>query len=298
MLIYHTIAEVRQYVREARSSGQSIGLVPTMGYLHEGHLELMRQAKKQCGKVIVSIFVNPTQFGPGEDLERYPRDLERDARMCEEVGVNAIFNPAADEIYPPGYCTYVDVERITENLCGLSRPGHFRGVATVVTKLFNIVKPDFAFFGQKDAQQVLVINRMATDLNMDLEVVTVPTVREPDGLAMSSRNIYLEPEQRRVALALSRSLRQAEEIFQAGERDAAKIRQLVIDMIEREALLNIDYVEIYSHPDLEPVERIESSALLALAVKIGRTRLIDNIILRKGDTPKRNGDTPLFGVCI
>ncbi len=286
MLIYHTIAEVRQYVREARSSGQSIGLVPTMGYLHEGHLELMRQAKKQCDKVIVSIFVNPTQFGPSEDLERYPRDLERDARMCEEVGVNVIFNPAVDEIYPPGYCTYVDVERITENLCGFSRPGHFRGVATVVTKLFNIVKPDFAFFGQKDAQQVLVINRMATDLNMDLEVVTVPTVREPDGLAMSSRNIYLEPEQRRVALVLSRSLRQAEEIFQAGERDAAKIRQLVIDMIEREDLLNIDYVEIYSHPDLEPVERIEGSALLALAVKIGRTRLIDNIILRKGDTPQ------------
>ncbi|MFA4885773.1 MAG: pantoate--beta-alanine ligase [Desulfotomaculaceae bacterium] len=279
MLIYHTIAEIRQYVREARSSGQSIGLVPTMGYLHEGHLELMRQAKKQCDKVIVSIFVNPTQFGPGEDLERYPRDLKRDARMSEEVGVDAIFNPAADEIYPPGYCTYVDVERITENLCGLSRPGHFRGVATVVAKLFNIVKPDFAFFGQKDAQQVLVINRMATDLNMDLEVVTVPTVREPDGLAMSSRNIYLEPEQRRAALVLSRSLRQAEEIFQAGERDAAKIRQLVIDMIEREALLNIDYVEIYSHPDLEPVERIEGPALLALAVKIGRTRLIDNIIL-------------------
>jgi len=285
MLIYHTIAEVRQYVREARSSGQSIGLVPTMGYLHEGHLELMRQAKKQCDKVIVSIFVNPTQFGPGEDLESYPRDLKRDARMSEEVGVDAIFNPAADEIYPAGYCTYVDVERITENLCGLSRPGHFRGVATVVAKLFNIVKPDFAFFGQKDAQQVLVINRMATDLNMDLEVVTVPTVREPDGLAMSSRNIYLEPEQRRVALVLSRSLRQAEEIFQAGERDAAKIRQLVIDMIEQETLLNIDYVKIYSHPDLEPVERIEGPALLALAVKIGRTRLIDNIILRKGDTP-------------
>lgn len=280
MLIYHTIAEIRQYVREVRSSGQSIGLVPTMGYLHEGHLELMRQAKKQCDKVIVSIFVNPTQFGPGEDLERYPRDLKRDARMSEEVGVDAIFNPAADEIYPAGYCTYVDVERITEKLCGLTRPGHFRGVATVVAKLFNIVKPDFAFFGQKDAQQVLVINRMATDLNMDLEVVTVPTVREPDGLAMSSRNIYLEPEQRRAALVLSRSLSRAAEVFRAGERDAAKIRQLVIEMIEQETLLNIDYVEIYSHPDLEPVERIVGPALLALAVKTGRARLIDNAILR------------------
>lgn len=280
MLIFHTIPEIRRYVREARRGGQSIGLVPTMGYLHEGHLELMRQAKKQCDKVIVSIFVNPTQFGPGEDLARYPRDLERDARMSEEVGVDAIFNPAADEIYPAGYCTYVDVERITESLCGLSRPGHFRGVATVVAKLFNIVKPDFAFFGQKDAQQALVINRMVTDLNMDLEVVTVPTVREPDGLAMSSRNVYLEPEQRKAALVLARSLSRAAEVFRAGERDAAKIRQLVIDMIKLEDLLSIDYVEIYSHPDLSPVDRIVGPALLALAVKAGRARLIDNIILR------------------
>jgi len=288
MLIYHTIAEIREYVRKARSSGHSIGLVPTMGYLHEGHLELMRRAKKQCDKVIVSIFVNPTQFGPGEDLERYPRDLDRDVRMSEEVGVDVIFNPPADEIYPAGYCTYVDVERITEKLCGLSRPGHFRGVATVVAKLFNIVKPDFAYFGQKDAQQALVIKRMVTDLNMDLEVVTVPTVREPDGVAMSSRNVYLEPDQRRAALVLSRSLHMAEEAVRAGERDAAKIRQLVIDMIELEPLANVDYVEIYSHPDLEPVEQIQGPALLALAVKIGRARLIDNTILL------RNGDTPLF----
>lgn len=285
MLIYHTIAEIRGYVREARSSGHSIGLVPTMGYLHEGHLELMRRAKRQCDKVIVSIFVNPAQFGPGEDLERYPRDLERDVRMSEEVGVDAIFNPPVEEIYPAGYCTYVDVERITEKLCGLSRPGHFRGVATVVAKLFNIIKPDFAYFGQKDAQQALVIKRMVTDLNMDLEVVTVPTVREADGLAMSSRNVYLEPDQRRAALVLSRSLHMAEEAFRGGERDAAKIRQLVIDKIKLEPLANVDYVEIYSHPDLEPVEQIQGPALLALAVKIGRARLIDNTILRKGDTP-------------
>ena len=178
MIIYHTIAEVREFVRQARDKGRSIGFVPTMGYLHEGHLELMRRAKEKCDCVIVSIFVNPTQFGPGEDLERYPRDLERDARLAEGAGVDAIFNPEAKEIYPPGYCTYVDVERITERLCGFSRPGHFRGVATVVTKLFNIVKPDQAFFGQKDAQQVLVIQRMAADLNMEVGIVTVPTVRE------------------------------------------------------------------------------------------------------------------------
>ncbi len=267
-------------MREARSGGQSIGLVPTMGYLHEGHLELVRQAKKRCDKVIVSIFVNPTQFGPGEDLERYPRDLDRDAMLSEGVGADVIFNPPVAEMYPAGYCTYVDVERITEKLCGNARPGHFRGVATVVTKLFNIVRPDVAFFGQKDAQQALVINRMVTDMDMDLEVVTVPTVREPDGLAMSSRNVYLEPAQRQAALALSRSLRRAEKVFQAGERDAARIRQLVIEIIKKEALLEIDYVEIYSHPELEPIDIIEGPALLALAVKTGRARLIDNTVLR------------------
>ncbi len=284
MFIYHTIAEIREFVRQARDKGSSIGFVPTMGYLHEGHLELMRRAKEQCGCVIVSIFVNPTQFGPGEDLERYPRDLERDARLAEGTGVDAIFNPGVEEIYPPGYCTYVDVERITERLCGFSRPGHFRGVATVVTKLFNIVKPDQAFFGQKDAQQVLVIQRMAADLNLEVGVVTVPTVREQDGLAMSSRNVYLDAAQRQAALVLSRSLKMAADEVRAGERSAAEIRQLVIEMIKAEPLADIDYVEIYSHPELEPAELIEAPALLAMAVKIGQTRLIDNIILRKGDT--------------
>jgi pantoate--beta-alanine ligase len=285
MIIYHTIAEIREFVRQARVKGSSIGFVPTMGSLHEGHLELMRRAKEKCDCVIVSIFVNPTQFGPGEDLERYPRDLERDARLAEGAGVDAIFNPGAKEIYPPGYCTYVDVERITERLCGFSRPGHFRGVATVVTKLFNIVKPDQAFFGQKDAQQVLVIQRMAVDLNMEVGIVTVPTVREQDGLAMSSRNVYLDAGQRQAALVLSRSLKMAADEVRAGEHSAAKIRQLVIEMIKAEPLADIDYVEIYSHPDLEPVELIEGPALLAMAVKIGQTRLIDNAILRKGDTP-------------
>jgi pantoate--beta-alanine ligase len=224
MKIVHTIAEIREFVRQARLAGRTVGLVPTMGYLHEGHLELMRRARERCGIVVASVFVNPTQFGPNEDLARYPRDLERDARLAAEVGVDVIFNPPVEEMYPPGYCTYVDVERITENMCGASRPGHFRGVATVVTKLFNIVRPDAAFFGQKDAQQALVIRRMAEDLNMDLEIVTVPTVREPDGLAMSSRNVYLDPEQRRAALVLAGSLDRAVEAVRAGERDVQRIR--------------------------------------------------------------------------
>lgn len=279
MQIFHTISETRAFVRKAKARGQVIGLVPTMGYLHEGHLELMRRAKKQCDIVIASIFVNPTQFGPNEDFGRYPRDLERDAGMAGSVGVEAIFNPPVEEMYPQGYCTYVEVERITDKLCGLSRPGHFRGVATVVTKLFNIVQPDFAFFGQKDAQQALVIKRMAGDLNMALEVVIVPTVREQDGLAMSSRNLYLEPEQRRAALVLSRGLEQARKAVREGERDTAKVRQLVIDMIQAEPLAEIDYVELYTYPGLEPKERLDGLNLLALAVKIGRTRLIDNAIL-------------------
>ncbi|OPX84460.1 MAG: Pantothenate synthetase [Pelotomaculum sp. PtaB.Bin104] len=283
MLIFSKVDEIRDFVRSTRATGQKIGFVPTMGYLHEGHLELMRWAKKHCGIVVVSIFVNPTQFGPQEDFAQYPRDLERDAQMAESVGVDAIFNPSVAEMYPSGYCTYVDVVRITERLCGLSRPGHFRGVATVVAKLFNIINPDQAFFGQKDAQQVLVIRRMAADLNMDLEVVTVPTVRESDGLAMSSRNIYLNPEQRQAALVLYRSLKKAEEAVNAGQRDTFIIRQLVVDTIASEPLAEIDYVEIYSYPDLEPVTKMLGPVLLALAVKIGRTRLIDNIILGVGD---------------
>ena len=279
MKIVHTIAEIREFVRQARLGGRTVGLVPTMGYLHQGHLELMRRARERCGLVVASIFVNPAQFGPNEDLARYPRDMERDARLVEEVGVDVIFNPPAEEMYPPGFCTCVDVERITENLCGASRPGHFRGVATVVTKLFNIVRPDVAFFGQKDAQQALVIRRMAADLNLDLEIVTVPTVREPDGLARSSRNVYLDPAQRRAAPVLARSLERAAEAVRAGERDVQKIRRLVEDLIRAEPLAQIDYVEIYSYPGLEPAERLQGPALLALAVKFGPTRLIDNVIL-------------------
>lgn len=279
MFICHTAAEIRSFVRKARAGGQTIGFVPTMGFLHQGHLELMRQAKKQCDVVVVSIFVNPTQFGPNEDFARYPRDMERDVQMAEDVGVEAIFNPPVEEIYPAGYCTYVEVEGLTEKLCGLSRPGHFRGVATVVAKLFNIVQPDQTFFGQKDAQQVLVIKKMAADLNMDLEVVTVPTVREADGLAMSSRNIYLNEAQRQAALVLSRSLQAASGLVAAGEQDTAAIRRLVVEMIEAEPLAEIDYVEIYGYPDLAVVDVLNGSALLALAVRVGQTRLIDNIIL-------------------
>jgi len=279
MQIFHTISEARAFVRLARERRQVIGLVPTMGYLHEGHLELMRRAKSQCDVVIASIFVNPTQFGPNEDYEQYPRDLERDAAMAEEVGVAAIFNPSVEEMYPPNFSTYVEVEQLTDKLCGLSRPGHFRGVATVVTKLFNIIHPDYAYFGQKDAQQALVIKRMVRDLNMDLEVVIVPTVREPDGLALSSRNVYLNPDQRLAALSLYRSLEHARQLVAAGEREAAKIRQAVIDVIAAEPLAVIDYVELYTYPDLEPVQRLEGATLLALAVKIGQTRLIDNTIL-------------------
>lgn len=279
MKIIHTIADIRDFVRQARGKSLTVGLVPTMGYLHVGHLELMRRAANICDTVIASVFVNPTQFGPGEDLDRYPRDLERDVRLAEGAGVDAIFNPSVEEMYPAGYCTYVDLERITEKLCGLSRPGHFRGVATVVTKLFNIVKPDCAFFGQKDAQQALVIKRMVDDLNLDLEIIVIPTVREADGLAMSSRNIYLDPEQRRAALVLYRGLLKGQEEFRKGERDPAQICRCVTEMIQAEPLAKIDYVEIYSHPDLVTVERIQGPALLALAVKIGSTRLIDNILL-------------------
>lgn len=279
MLICRTVEEIRKFVREARSKGQKVGLVPTMGYLHEGHLTLMREAKKSCDVVVISIFVNPLQFGPKEDFAQYPRDFERDARMAEDVGVDAIFVPEAEEMYPRGFSTHVDVEGLVDCLCGASRPGHFRGVATVVTKLFNIVLPDKAFFGQKDAQQVLVIKRMAEDLNMPLEIVAVPTVREADGLAMSSRNIYLSAEQRKAALVLSQSLEAAREAVAGGQRDADKILRLVREMISGQPLASIDYVELRALPNLEPVQFINGPVLLALAVKFDKTRLIDNAVL-------------------
>jgi pantoate--beta-alanine ligase len=274
-----TIAEAKKFLKQARLQGLTIGLVPTMGYLHEGHLTLMRECKKKCDLTVVSIFVNPLQFGPKEDFSGYPRDLGRDSSLAEGVGVDLLFCPEPQEVYPANYSTYVDVEGLTGVLCGKSRPGHFRGVTTVVNKLFNIVRPDYAFFGQKDAQQVLAIKKMVRDLLMDLEIITVPIVRESDGLALSSRNVYLSREERRAALVLSLSLIMARDAVKSGENNVALLKDRVRQMISAEPLARIDYVEILSLPDLTEINSLEAPALLALAVFFGKTRLIDNVVL-------------------
>ncbi|MFZ5646146.1 MAG: pantoate--beta-alanine ligase [Bacillota bacterium] len=279
MLICETIAEIREFVAKEKVAGKTVGFVPTMGYLHDGHLSLVRRAQAQCGSVVVSIFVNPMQFGPKEDFSVYPRDFENDSRMLRECGVDALFYPSGEEMYPAGYCSAVEVTGLTDCLCGKSRPGHFRGVATVVTKLFNIVQPHRAYFGQKDAQQVLVIRRMVQDLNMPLEVITVPTSREADGLAMSSRNVYLTPDQREKATVLIRSLRAAAGAVSSGERNTNKLVEMVREMINGVEGAEIDYVEIRSLPDLKEQEVVDAPSLMALAVKFGKTRLIDNIVL-------------------
>lgn len=279
MEIFSRIDPLRAYLREQRSHGASIGLVPTMGYFHEGHLSLMRSARQDNDVVVVSLFVNPTQFGPNEDLERYPRDPQRDQRLAAEVGVDAIFAPPPEEMYPPGYATYVEVEKLSQGLCGQSRPGHFRGVATVVSKLFNIVQPDRAYFGQKDFQQQVIIRRMVRDLNFPLSIVTVPTVREPDGLAMSSRNAYLTPEERRSALALIRSLKAGEALIRSGERQAQKVRQAVAAALGSDPRVRIDYVEVRDPENLELVSTIQGDVLLAVAAFVGSTRLIDNLMV-------------------
>jgi len=279
MLICRTIAEIREFVRIARAAGKTVGLVPTMGYFHAGHQSLMREARKTCDVVVVSLFVNPMQFGPKEDLAQYPRDFERDCAMAREAEVDAIFAPGDREMYPQGFSTYVEVTGLTDKLCGQSRPGHFRGVTTVVTKLFNIVAPDRAFFGRKDAQQALVIQRMAKDLNMDLEVVVLPTVREKDGLAMSSRNVYLTGEQRQNALVLYRSLCAFRDAVAGGERDAGKLRGMMYDMITAVPGAQPDYVEVLGVPELQPLETLQGGVIAALAVRFGKTRLIDNIIM-------------------
>ncbi|EIW19172.1 MULTISPECIES: pantoate--beta-alanine ligase [Pelosinus] len=279
MRIIETIEEMKIFVKQVKARGLSIGLVPTMGSLHEGHLTLMRQAKEQSDIVVVSIFVNPTQFGPNEDYTKYPRDLTGDSVQAGTAGVDVIFHPQAQEMYPKGYSSFIEIDGITQKLCGLSRPGHFRGVATVVTKLFNVIQPDIAFFGQKDAQQVLVLQRMASDLNMNIVIEIVPIVREKDGLAMSSRNAFLSVEERRAALVLSSSLQLAKQLVTSGEINVEAIRQQVIASIQLEELAQIDYVEIHSYPLLETIDQIIGKTLLALAVRIGNTRLIDNIIL-------------------
>lgn len=279
MKMIETIADMRAYIAKIRAAGQSIALVPTMGALHEGHLTLMRQAKQRADIVVVSIFVNPTQFGPQEDFSRYPRKKEEDCLKAQSAGVDAVFYPTVAEMYPSGYATYIEVEGITDKLCGLSRPGHFKGVATVVAKLLNIVKPDVALFGQKDAQQVLVIQQMAADLNMDVEIAIAPIVRDEKGLALSSRNQYLSADEGQAALVLFRSLQLARQAVENGQRDIFQLREMVSKEIGTEPLASIDYVEIYNYPQLQVVETLTDKALLALAVRIGQTRLIDNLIL-------------------
>ena len=276
MRVVHTIAEARA-VRRALPG--TWGFVPTMGYLHEGHLSLVRRARAENDRVAVSIFVNPTQFGPHEDYARYPRDLERDLRLLEPLGVDLVFVPSVEEMYPPGFQTWVIVEEVSRPLEGASRPGHFRGVTTVVAKLFNILQPDRAYFGQKDAQQTVVIRRMVQDLNIPVEIVICPTVREPDGLAMSSRNTYLNPEERRAATVLFRALQAAKARYEAGERDAEGLREAMRGVIRAEPLARIDYVSVADPETLQELERVEGPALLSLAVYIGTTRLIDNIML-------------------
>ena len=280
MKVVRSVAEMKALARAWRRQGKRIGFVPTMGYLHEGHLSLVRESKRRADVTAVSIFVNPTQFGPNEDFQKYPRDLEKDTAYLEQGGADCLFYPAAADVYPPGYRTFAEVTGLQDKLCGRSRPGHFRGVATVVLKLFEIVRPDLAFFGAKDAQQVLIIRRMAADLDLDLEVVTCPIVREPDGLALSSRNAYLGPDERTAARALSTSLRWAERAAAAGERDAARLVAGIRAVLEAEPLARIDYVEAVDPESLEPVAAIRGEVLIALAVFIGPTRLIDNILLR------------------
>jgi pantoate--beta-alanine ligase len=258
---------------------EPIGLVPTMGFLHEGHLSLVRRAVEECASVVVSIFVNPTQFGPREDLSAYPRDMERDLRLLEPLGVDLAWTPTPEIMYPDGFQTWVDVEALTSLLEGAQRPGHFRGVATVVAKLFNAVRPAKAYFGQKDAQQVAVIRQMVRDLNFPLEVVVCPTVREEDGLAMSSRNAYLAPEQRQAATVLYRALNAAKDAYDAGSRDAEKLRTLMRETIVAEPLAEMQYVSCADYDTLQELETISGKALLSMAVFVGKTRLIDNFVL-------------------
>ena len=279
MKICATMPEARAACRDARAGRKRLGLVPTMGALHEGHLSLVRAAKAQCDVVAVSIFVNPTQFGPTEDLSKYPRQFDRDCQLLEKEGVEILFAPSVDEIYPDGAVTWVLVEGLSEKLDGRSRPGHFRGVTTIVAKLFHIIEPDAAFFGQKDAAQLAVIRRMVRDLNFPVEIIACPIVRESDGLAMSSRNAYLNREERSRALVLRRSLQQVQREFQGGERIAAKLISAAKGVFAREPQVVLDYFEIVDPDTLDPVERIAQKTLVAVAAYVGPTRLIDNTVL-------------------
>lgn len=278
MKIAETVKEVREQVHAWKKEGLSVGLVPTMGYLHEGHKSLIDKAVEQNDRVVVSVFVNPIQFGPSEDLASYPRDLARDAGLCEDAGADLVFHPADEEMYFTDFCTYVDMDDLTKGLCGKTRPTHFRGVCTVVSKLFHIVAPDRAYFGQKDAQQLAVIRRMVRDLNFELEIVGCPIVREADGLAKSSRNTYLSKDERKAAVILHKGLIAGEELLKSGEREAAKIVGTIKEVIESEPLAKIDYVELVDWNTLKPVDTVQGEVLGAVAVYIGKTRLIDNFI--------------------
>ena len=279
MQLVTDIASLKDIIEEKKQKGLSIGFVPTMGFLHEGHLSLMRKAREENDFMVISIFVNPLQFGEGEDYEEYPRDLERDTALAEATGCDLGISPTVREMYPPGYATILQVEKLTEGLCGASRPGHFLGVTTVVAKLFNLVRPDRAYFGQKDAQQALVLIKMVEDLNMNLKIIVLPTVREPDGLAMSSRNKYLTSEQRKEAVVLYKRLRVAEALIRKGEREAEIIKKNIFKTISEAKQAQVDYIEIVDSKQLRSVSRVNGRCLIAVAVKFGQTRLIDNVLV-------------------
>lgn len=279
MRTFDQVSGLRAYLRAAREDGKKVGFVPTMGALHEGHLALMRRAQGDCDVVVVSIFVNPTQFSPGEDYERYPRDLQRDSRLAQQVGVDALFTPSVEEMYPPGGQTVVEVPELAKRWEGEFRPGHFRGVATVCTKLFNIVQPDRAYFGQKDYQQLKVIERLVADLHLPLTIVPVATVRDQDGLALSSRNSYLSAEERQAATVLHRALEKVEALFNAGERSGRILQEVLLETLAQEPRAVIDYAAVADAETLEPLEKVEYRAVALLAVRIGTTRLIDNTLL-------------------
>lgn len=276
--VVSTVCETRAQVNEWKKQGLTVGLVPTMGYLHEGHQSLIKKAVEENDRVVVSVFVNPIQFAPNEDLETYPRDLEADKRLCDSTGADLIFHPTPDEMYPDGFSTHIQMDNLTKELCGKTRPTHFGGVCTVVGKLFNIVKPDKAYFGQKDAQQLAIIKRMVRDLNFDIEIVGCPIIREPDGLAKSSRNTYLNADERKAALILSKAIKLGEELVADGERNAQTIIKAMTDKINTEPLARIDYVNVVDALSIEPLDVVKGEVLVAIAVYIGKTRLIDNFI--------------------
>lgn len=279
MEVIRTVKEIKEKVNSWKTKGATVGLVPTMGYLHDGHMSLVHKAVSENDYVIVSIFVNPIQFGINEDLDRYPKNMEQDTKLCQEANVDAIFYPSAAEMYPSGFSSFIDMSHITETLCGASRPGHFRGVCTVVMKLFNITSADNAYFGQKDAQQLAVIKRMVKDFNMNIKITGLPIVREKDGLAMSSRNTYLSQEERTASLCLSKSLIEALQMFRQGTKDVLLLKQHIEQTITSTPFTKIDYIEIVDPETMQPIKHIETSALCAIAVFINQTRLIDNILL-------------------